>query len=188
MNAKIRVPLAVVIFAAILIAGVSAPAWAGTINLGTAAGGPSGAPAVLPFAGRPQGTVTTGAGLIPVTGDGPVTVGSCATVWVKSPPADVSYTASVVPESELPTPFPPGVPPPASLVSCAIKIEAVTSADLGAETLVCWPLLPAQSGFAYYYDGSEWQKTTSQTSDGQVCANFVPGTAPNPAFAAVFDK
>jgi hypothetical protein len=190
MNTKIRIAVALVFCAAILVLGAGAPAWADNLNLARPSGGPSGQPAVLPMAeSRPPGTVGTSPNLIPITGTGPVTVGSCATVWVKSPPADVSYTASVVPESELPTPFPAQEPPPpAVVVTCAIKIEAVTSTDLGSDTLVCWPLLNTTAGFAYYWDGSAWQKAASQTSDNEVCANVVPGSGPNPAFAVVFSK
>jgi hypothetical protein len=189
MNTKIRIAVALAFCAAILVAGAGAPAWADNLTFGPAADGPSAPPAVLPMAERPAGTVPTGAAVIPITGDGPVTVGSCATVWVKAPPADVSYTAFVVPESELPTPFPAQEPPPAAVVvTCAVKIEAVTSTDLGSDTLVCWPLLDTTEGYAYYWDGSAWQRAASQTSDNQVCANVVPGSGPNPAFAVVFSK
>ena len=181
MNTKMRILLAASLFVALLVAAMGAPAWAEKLSVGTALLSPGGPRADPPAAVRPAGTVLTTAALIPITG-GPVTVGSCATVWVKFPPVGVNYTASVVPESELPLVL------PGKLVTCAIKIEAFTSPNLGSETLVCWPLLPAQSGFAYYFDGTKWVRTALQTSDGQVCANVVPGTAPNPAFAAVFDK
>jgi hypothetical protein len=181
MSRIIRVVVVLVFLAGVVALGMQGNAWADRLNPSAPARSASGPQAAPPVAVRPAGTVNIITGLIPITG-GPVTVGNCATVWVKAPPAGVSYNASVVPESELPLEL------PGKLVTCAIKVEAVTSTDLGSETLVCWPLLPAQSGFAYYYDGSTWVKTTSQTSDNQVCANVVPGTAPNPAYSAVFDK
>ena len=181
MSRMIRIVVVLVFLAGVVALGMQGNAWADRLSTSVPALSASGPQADPPAAFRPAGTVNTITGLIPITG-GPVTVGNCATVWVKFPPAGVSYFASVVPESELPLEL------PGKLVTCAIKIEAVTNADLGSETLVCWPLLPAQSGFAYYYDGSDWQKTVSQTSEDQVCANVVPGTAPNPAYSAVFDK
>ena len=182
MSRIIRVVVVLVFLAGVVALGMQGNAWADRLNANAPARSASGPQADLPAAlPRPVGSVVTTTGLIPLTG-GPVTVGNCATVWVKAPPAGVSYMASVVPESELPLEL------PGKLVTCAIKVEAVTNTDLGSETLVCWPLLPAQSGFAYYYDGSDWLKTASQTSEDQVCANVVPGTAPNPAYTAVFDK
>jgi len=181
MSRMIRIVVVLVFLAGVVALGMQGNAWADRLSTSAPARSASGPQADPPAAGRPAGTVVTNTGLIPLTG-GPVTVGNCATVWVKFPPAGVSYMASVVPESELPLEL------PGKLVTCAIKVEAVTSTDLGSETLVCWPLLPAESGFAYYFDGSDWLKTASQTSDSQVCANVVPGTAPNPAYAAVFNK
>jgi hypothetical protein len=179
MSRMIRIVVVLVFLAGVVALGMQGNAWANRLSTtapARSASGPQAAPAA-----RPLGSVVTTTGLIPLTG-GPVTVGNCATVWVKVPPSGVSYLASVVPESELPLEL------PGKLVSCAIKVEAVTNADLGSETLVCWPLLPEQSGFAYYFDGSDWLKTASQTSENQVCANVVPGNAPNPAYAAVFNK
>ncbi len=134
---------------------------------------------------RPEGTLgfvpqPPGA-FIPVTG----AVGDCTWVFsaVDSPPANVTYATHFVPETELPGSF------PGLLVSCPVKVQAVTSTDLGSKTLVCWPYLPKQAGFAYYYDGSKWVKTTnSLTGDNQVCADMVAATAPNPAYVAVFNK
>ncbi len=130
---------------------------------------------------RPAGTVT---GQIPVTGQTSA-VGSCTWVFssVESPPAGVDYKVQFVPETALPGKF------PGLLVSCPVKVDAVTSTNLGSKTLVCWPLVPRQAGFAYYYDGSQWVKTTnSLTNDNQVCADVVAANAPNPTFVAIFDK
>lgn len=136
-----------------------------------------------PLAVPPAGTVVTTPLQIPVTGQTSA-VGSCTWVFsaVESPPANVNYTVQFVPETDLPGPF------PGLLVSCPVKVQAVTSTNLGAKTLVCWPLVPELAGFAYYYDGSKWVKTTSQIADNQVCADVVASSAPNPAFVAVFDK
>ena len=181
MTRIIRAVVVLVFLAAVVALGIQGNVWADKLIANAPARSASGPHADTEPAARPAGSVNTFTGLIPITG-APITVGNCATVWVKFPPAGVSYYASVVPESELPLEL------PGKLVSCAIKVEAVTNTDLGSETLVCWPLLPLQSGFAYYYGDSDWLKTASQISEGQVCANVVPSTAPNPAYAAVFDR
>ncbi len=122
MNTKIRILLALAFSAAILIAAVGAPAWADKLSLGAAAPAAGGPQAALPPGVRQDGTVTTTQLIIPVTGGQAVTVGSCATVLVEVPvPDGVSYTASVVPETDLPTPFPP--PPGISVCRLARELR-----------------------------------------------------------------
>ena len=148
----------------------------------------TGGGAILSSSGsRGDGTVkfnSQGQAVIPVTGQTSA-VGSCTWVFssVEAPPANVNYKVQFVPETALPGKF------PGLLVSCPVKVDAITSTNLGSKTLVCWPLVPRKAGVAYYYDGSQWVKTTnSLINDDQVCADVVAASAPNPAFVAVFDK
>jgi len=180
MSKIIRVVAVLALLGAVVVLGMQGTAWASKLVSADPRSASGGAGQGPELASRPQGTVVTTPLSVPLTSGQAAIVGSCATVLVRSAPSGVSYTASVVPQADLPATL------PGNLVSCAIKVQAVTSATLGAETLVCWPLLPTQAGFAYYYDGSKWVKTASQTSSNQVCANVVPSTAPNPAFVAVF--
>ena len=182
MNKSIRILLAFVVFAAIVAIGINGSAWADKLNIASqapAASGPSREGSAQP---RQDGTVPATNYVIPVTGgSGPLVVGSCATVSIDSEPPNVAYTASVVPANTLAQVL------PGKVVSCGIKIEAKPSSNLGAEAQVCFPIPPSQADFAYYYDGTQWVKTTLGAQEGQSCVN-VPKTAGNPAFAALFDK
>ncbi|MFH1184035.1 MAG: hypothetical protein V1755_03225 [Chloroflexota bacterium] len=181
MNTRIRFLLALALFAAIVIAAIGAPAWADRLNIGAQAPSAGGLQANMPVGSRPQGTVVTTGPVIPVTGGQAVTVASCATVQVKTPPDGVEYTASVVSAESLPVVL------PGNLISCAIKVEAKPGASLGAEVLVCFPVPPTGAGFAYQHDGEQWVKTTLEVKDGQACVT-VPATAANPGFAAFFGE
>lgn len=182
MGAKMRIVLSLVIFGVIVVAGIGAPAWADRLDLGVA-GPAAGGEQVGPSTGRPKGTVQTTGGVIPITGGTQITVGSCATVTILTPQVGVPYLASVVPADGLPTGL------PGTLLSCGIKIEAKgkPSAVLGAAAQVCFPIPPTQDGFAYYWDGAQWVKTTLETAAGQSCVE-IPASAPNPAYAGLFEQ
>jgi len=182
MNIKIRLLLALALFAAIVFAGIGAPAWADKLNIGAQAPAASGLQADLPVGIRPQGSVVTTGEVVTLTSDQVTTVGSCATVLVKTAAADIIYTAYVVPEEVLPKDL------PADLISCAIKIEAKPGTTLGAEVQVCFPIPPSKAGFAY--DSpliTQWVKTTLEAEGGQSCVT-IPATTASPAFAGLFDK
>lgn len=209
MNTKLRFLLAVALLAAIVISGNGTPAWAGKLNVGALAPAAAGPGVVLAVDARPQGTVNTTppvlpVPVIPVTGGQATTVGSCQAVTVGScadfvviaPPANVDYTGSIVPDTGIPK------QDPANLVSCAARVDAATSAalgavpqipvtgtQLGAVTLVCWAVLPNQAVFGYYWSGTQWVKTSlvAQAQGLKTCV-LVPADAPNPSFAALFDK
>ncbi len=134
----------------------------------------------------PAGTVSINPGplSIPVTGGGQeITLGSCATVKIVTPPvppAGVTYTVFVVPVEVLPKAL------PGNLISCAVKIVATpASATLGANVEVCFPVPPTQAGFAHEWQGP-WQKTDIlPTNNGQSCV-IVPADAVNASYAGLF--
>lgn len=181
MNIKIRFLVALALFAAIVIAGLGAPAWADKLDLGARSPAAGGLQSNLPVGSRPQGTVPIGGEVVTLTSDVIATVGSCATVLVKSAPAGVVYTASVVPQDVLPREL------PGKLISCAIKVEAQPGATLGAEVEVCFPIPPSTTGFAHEHDGTQWATSTVAATGGQACV-AVPAIAGTPSFAALFDK
>ena len=181
MNTRIRLLLALALFAAMVVAGIGAPSWADKLGLGAAAPAASGQKSSPPAGGRPQGTAETTSPVVQLVSDQLATVGSCATVLVKSAPADVQYTASVVSGDSLAATL------PGTLLSCGIKVEATPGATLGAVTEVCFPIPLDQAGFAYYWNGTTWVKTTLDPKDSQSCVD-VPASAGNPAFAGLFDK
>jgi len=201
VNTRIRLVLAMALFAVIGVGGIGAAAWVGKLNLGSlapaavnpqvgsvaASAGQAGQAAVggleagLSVAGRPQGTVVTTGPVVPLTGGTIVTVGSCATVLIISPPTGVEYSASVVVAGDLAKEL------PGQLLGCGIKVDAKPGATLGAQAQVCFPIPPSQAGFAYYWDGVHWVKTTLEPKDAQSCVN-IPETAANPAYAGLFDK
>jgi len=88
---------------------------------------------------------------------------------------------TAVNQAQLPTPL------VGNLVSCGIKISAKFSGNLGAEAQVCFPIPPGKVGFAYYWDGTQWVKTTLPVQDNQSCVT-IPATAPNPVLTALFDQ
>jgi hypothetical protein len=134
----------------------------------------------------PQNIPVTGAGPgIPVTGGGQViTIGSCATARIVTPPdppAGVTYTAVVVSADDLPKAL------PGKLISCAVKIVATpASATLGANVQVCFPVPPTQAGFAYDWLGP-WQKTDTLPTNGQSCV-IVPASAVNASYTGLFNS
>ena len=185
MNKLIRIAAVSAFLLAILALGMKGTAWAtklGGVNQAPVANGSNPG---LPLEARPQGTVITNppiVPIIPVTDGGQgITVGSCATVLIPSPVANVRYLGTTVNQSQLPTPL------VGNLVSCGIQISAKFSGNLGAETQVCFPIPPGKTGFAYYWDGTQWVKTTSPAQNNQSCVT-VPVSAPNPVFTALFDQ
>jgi hypothetical protein len=181
MNRMIRILLVLAALAGMAALGLSGTAWADKLRPGGLVPSAGNAIAEVLAPPRQTGTSTTGPLTIPVTGGQASTLGSCATVTSTSAPAGVVYTASVVPESTLPKTL------PGTLLSCGVKVEAKPNADLGAPIAVCFPLGPDNTGVAYYWDGTQWVKTTTTNQNGQSCVDMPASTA-NPAYAALFDK
>jgi hypothetical protein len=182
MNTKIRFLLALALLGVIVVAATGTPAWAERLFVGGEAPAAGEPLAALPAGSRQQGTVTTTDNFIPVTGGERTNVGSCAWVWVIDPPVQVEYTAQVVPVVEIPQQD-PGV-----VETCAIRLDAVVSSDLGAKTQVCWSILPnPKEIFGYYWDGSTWLNTPVDIGATETCV-FVPIEAGNPAFTALFSE
>jgi len=174
-----------------VVLGMNGTAWAGKLGSGyqsPAASGSGVGPGLVP---RPLGTtnskknIQTIKPIIPNTGgDQPTTVGSCATVLIESAPANVTYTASVVPEKDLAKVL------PGKLRSCGIKITATSSKNLDARAQVCFPILPGKAVFGgYYWDGTKWVETTLDkvTDSRQSCVD-IPTTVANLTYAALFNK
>ena len=164
-------------------ANVSVNSGSNSLTYGNQVPGANGLNPVLPAGVRPQGTVNTSNQNVPLTVGQTVTVGSSATVLLKSAPPDLKYIASVVDQNEFSKDY------PGNLTSSLIRIDAVPANNktLGAELQVCFPIAPAQAGFAYYWDGTQWVKTTLATKDSQSCTD-IPASAPNPLYTAMFDK
>ena len=161
--------------------GMNGTAWASKVGSSYQSPVANGNSQGLPVPARPQGTVNTTGPVVPLTDGQTITVGSSATVLVESGLAGVSYTGSVVADTDLPTGF------KGNLLSSGIKIDASQGTTLGAPVTVSFPIPPGKTGFAYYWDGSQWVKTTLEVQDGQSSV-VIPAGAPNPTFAALFDK
>ncbi len=181
MNKIIRILVVVAFMLAVVVLGMKNTVWADRLAGSNPSAAAVGSNQASPLGSRPQGTVETGDQNVPVVPGQTVTVGSCASILIKSAPAGVAYTASVVDETQLSKEF------PGNLVSCGVQIKASPGTNLGAEAQVCFPIPPDKAGFAYYWDGTKWVKTTLEVKDNQSCV-MVPSTAGNPAFAALFDK
>jgi hypothetical protein len=183
MNTKTRLFVALAICAAIFIAGIGAPAWADRLNLGDQAPAASGPPSNLPAASRPRGTVVTGNPNVTLVAGQTTTVGSCATVILNNAPADFNYVASAVSKNEFTKSY------PGTLNSCLIKVRVVPASNktMGADVQACFPLAPTQTGFTYYWDGTQWVKTVLAVTNGMSCID-VPNTAPSPLYTAMFSQ
>jgi len=182
MNTKLRILLALALFAGIVAVGVSGTAWADKLNVGAGAPVSSAQGAGQSIDSRPAGTVQTNPHIFKIPVRQKVTVGSCTTVSISSAPANVRYTASVVSSSALHMDL------PGKLVSCVVKIVATpATASIGTDVQVCFPVGPTQAAYAYFYDGSNWNKTTVALKDSQSCVT-VPAKTGSPVFSALFDR
>jgi hypothetical protein len=183
MNKIPRVVVVLAFLLGIVALGMKGTVWANKLGDSNQAPAANGLDQGLSAGARPKGTVNTGNPNVPLTVGQTATVGSCATVKLISASPDFKYTASAVNKNEFAKDY------PGNLMSCLIKIKAVPANNktLGAELLVCFPVAPTQTGFAYYWDGTQWMKTTLAVKDGQSCID-VPTSAPNPLYVAMFDK
>ncbi len=177
MNKKVRILLAFAFFVAILVAGVGAPAWAAKLNSGSAAPADNGlSPSVL--AGpRREGTVRTTPTCVQTILAGKFTVGSIASWALTNVAGGKVYTACVVKPIDLPARL-PGVP-----LTYPIKLTVSSSATLGVDERVCFPLPPGQNSSATFWDGKGWVKT-EDPKDGQACVTL-PASTSNPAYAGL---
>ena len=179
INKMLRVLFVLFFLAGLIALDMHGAAWAAKLKAGSPLLDKIASDVGL--AGRPPGTTLTTDTIIPVTGGQTVTVGSCATVTIGSGPNGVSYTASVVQGNDLAQAL------PGSLKSCGIKIDATPSKALGAQVQVCFAVLPADTVFGYYWNGTQWVKDTLEVSNGQSCLQ-IPADSSNQTFAALFDK
>jgi hypothetical protein len=183
MNKVFRILVVLAFLLVILALGMKNTVWAdklGAVNQSPAA---NGFDQNLPAGSRPQGTVITGNPNVPLTPGQNATVGSCSTVLLKNGSADFKYTASATNKNEFNKSY------PGNLTSCLIKVMVVPANNKtqGADLQVCFPLAPAQTGVVYYWDGTQWVKTTLAVKGNQACID-VPSSAPNPLYTAMFDK
>jgi len=183
MNKIIRIMLVLAFLIVLVALGMRGTAWASKLGSENQSPAANRLDQGLSAAARPKGTVHTGNPNVTLTVGQTVTVGSCATVELKSAPPDIKYTASTESKNNLSKYY------PGNLISCLIKIHAIPADNksLGAELQVCFPILPPETGFTYYWDGTQWVKTTPVVKEGYSCIN-VPTSAPNPLYTAMFDK
>ena len=160
--------------------GMNGTAWAAKLDAGDQSPAVNGHDQGLSVSVRPDWTVITTNPIIPITGDETIVVGRCATVLIVPTTTDVSYTASVAPSTF------PAQGLPGNLMSCIIKIEATPGRYLNADIMVCFPVLPKKTSFAYYLD-TKWEKARRETNNGNSCVD-IPTTSGSLVFAALFDK
>lgn len=182
MNKIMRIVVVLTFLLVIIALGMQGTAWANNLGNSNPAQAANGFDQGFAARKRPGGTVTTGNPNVPLTVGQRVTVASCATVLLKNGSADLQYTASATNRNDFSKDY------PGNLVSCVIMVRAVPANNktTGGDLQVCFPIVPTQTGFAYYWDGTKWVKTILAVSNGHSCID-VPNTAPNPVFVAMFD-
>jgi len=189
MKKLIRIAAVLAFLLAIVALGMQGTAWASKLGDNNPAPAASVPNQGLPVAARPAGTVNTGNTNVPLIVGQNVAVGSCAIVLLQTAAPNVQYTASAVDQSAFSVAF-PGNGFPSGLGSCLIKIEGLpvpSDKSLDATMQVCFPIPPTKNGFAYYWDGTKWVKTTLAAKNLQSCID-VPSTVPDPLYLAMFNQ
>ena len=189
MNKFIRIAAVLAFLLAIVALGMQGTAWASKLGDNNPAPAANVPDQGLSVVSRPAGTVTTGNTNVPLIVGQNVAVGSCAMVLLNSGATNVQYTASAVDESAFSLAF-PGNGFPSRLESCLITITGTpvpSDKKLDATLQVCFPIAPTENGFAYYWDGTQWVKTTLAAKNLQSCID-IPTTVPDPLYTAMFNK